>query len=195
MHSIRAPQYQRSVVAADAKAARGNVQRDIRNSSSAILDDEDPVVQTVKRRAATFQGYVEPEMIEAFSVNRYTPDQSYGYHHDWLADLPKKDGRPINRISSFFVFLEDACTGGWTHFPYFDATPRGGSKEAWCEVLECEEEGTVGVAVKPKTGNAVFWINLDKTGKGDPRTFHSGAPVISGSKVGMNIWTWRYVEG
>ena len=134
-------------------------------------------------------------MIEALSVNRYTPDQSYGYHHDWLVDPPRsRNGRLMNRVSSFFVFLEDGCTGGWTHFPYLEALPKTGSTEAWCEYLECDEEGAVGVAVKPNAGNAMFWLNLDRHGKGDPRTYHSGTPVIRGQKVGMNIWTWGHVD-
>jgi prolyl 4-hydroxylase len=51
------------------------------------------------------------------------------------------------------------------------------------------------VEVLPKIGTAIFWFNLDKNGNVDRNTLHAGAPVISGTKVGMNIWTrernWR----
>jgi prolyl 4-hydroxylase len=51
------------------------------------------------------------------------------------------------------------------------------------------------VEVLPKVGTAIFWFNLDTSGEVDRRTLHAGAPVSSGTKVGMNIWTrernWR----
>ncbi|TRY69748.1 hypothetical protein DNTS_035423, partial [Danionella cerebrum] len=36
---------------------------------------------------------------------------------------------------------------------------------------------TIGVAVKPKKGSAVFWYNLHKNGQVDMKTLHAGCPV------------------
>lgn len=68
----------------------------------------------------------------------------------------------------------------------------------WCDALTCLDENgeeLKRVEVKPKVGTAIFWYNLDVKGNVDRKTLHAGAPVISGTKVGMNIWTrernWR----
>lgn len=85
------------------------------------------------------------------------------------------------------VYLEANCTGGGTNFPRLKMPP--GKK--WCEFIECgdglEHEG---VTFKPIKGNAVFWENLRADGSGYPETWHAGLPVLSGTKVGLNIWSW-----
>lgn len=69
-------------------------------------------------------------------------------------------------------------------------------KGRWCEFLECGEDGTgsigdsLGITFKPIKGNAVFWENLGPDGRGYETTFHAGLPVLKGSKVGLNIWSW-----
>lgn len=93
------------------------------------------------------------------------------------------------------VYVDAQCEGGGTEFPRIrmpDVT-RG----KWCEFLECNEvagdeqkESKMGVTFKPITGNAVYWQNLAANGRGYEETFHAGLPVLSGSKVGLNIWSW-----
>lgn len=59
----------------------------------------------------------------------------------------------------FFLFkLSDVEKGGATVFPYLK------------------------LRVEPKKGSAVFWYNLKHSGYADPRTLHSGCPVLLGSK-------------
>ncbi|RXN15121.1 prolyl 4-hydroxylase subunit alpha-1-like protein [Labeo rohita] len=41
---------------------------------------------------------------------------------------------------------------------------------------------TVGVALKPEKGSAVFWYNLHKNGNVDLQTQHAGCPVLRGNK-------------
>lgn len=68
----------------------------------------------------------------------------------------------------------------------------------WCEFLECEAENMqleqrkqkMGVTFKPKKGNAVYWENLSPHGRGYEETWHAGLPLLSGWKVGLNIWSW-----
>jgi prolyl 4-hydroxylase len=60
--------------------------------------------------------------------------------------------------------------------------------------LECEdddqEEKKQGITFKPIKGNAIFWENLRPDGSGYPETWHAAYPVTSGTKVGLNIWSW-----
>lgn len=91
-----------------------------------------------------------------------------------------------NRISSFFGYVKaDNITGGGTNFPILDA-PRD---ERWCKFIDCDEEYESGVTFRPIEGNVVYWENLLADGRGDQRTLHAGLPVVSGEKIGMNIWT------
>ena len=47
-----------------------------------------------------------------------------------------------------------------------------------------------GITFKPIKGNAVFWENLRADGTGYTETWHAAYPVTSGTKVGLNIWSW-----
>lgn len=103
------------------------------------------------------------------------------------------------------VYLADNCTGGGTNFPRMKMPSEG--KEKWCRFLECEEQqqdeqgflpksgsdsgnGGDGVTFKPIKGNAIFWENLRPDGTGYPETWHAAFPVTSGTKIGLNIWSW-----
>lgn len=99
-------------------------------------------------------------------------------------------------MSTFMVYLQADCTGGGTHFPRL-RRPRASK---WCRFIECDEDqdGSAeiqaqvrdGVTFKPITGNAIFWENLRPDGTGYPETWHAALPVLSGEKVGLNIWSW-----
>lgn len=86
------------------------------------------------------------------------------------------------------VYVEDQCEGGGTNFPKLECP----SDERWREFLDCEsgENGVDGVTFKAKKGAAVFWTNFDSEGRGYKETIHAGMPVTSGTKVGLNIWSW-----
>jgi prolyl 4-hydroxylase len=66
------------------------------------------------------------------------------------------------------------------------------TNEKWCEYVDCDEPWENGVTFRPRVGNAVFWQNMREDGRGDERTIHAGLPVVSGKKVGMNIWTRQW---
>jgi prolyl 4-hydroxylase len=90
------------------------------------------------------------------------------------------------------VYLEANCTGGGTHFPRLQR-PAGNE---WCKFIECDvedEELKDGVIFKPVAGNAVYWENMRSDGSGYPESWHAGLPVKSGSKIGLNIWSWLQV--
>lgn len=92
------------------------------------------------------------------------------------------------------VWLEDECEGGGTRFPRLER-PVG---EGWCRFIECagdEGEGDraderMGVTFKPIKGNAVYWENMKADGTGYEESWHAGLPVTSGTKIGLNIWSW-----
>ena len=112
--------------------------------------------------------------------------------------------RKWNRIASFFVILQDNCTGGETYFPYVQPVSKQDGHERGADAGDAEhwkwsdrdpawrkhEDG--GVAFRPIAGNAVFWVNLHANGTGDKRTMHAGLPVGSGLKTAMNIWPRQY---
>ena len=63
--------------------------------------------------------------------------------------------------------------------------------QKWCQFIECDGQSEVeGVTFKAMKGNAVFWMNFDAEGRGYKETIHAGMPVVSGTKVGLNIWSW-----
>jgi prolyl 4-hydroxylase len=98
------------------------------------------------------------------------------------------------------VYVDADCEGGGTEFPRIRMPDirRG----RWCDFLECEEgeqnsevqektpRNNMGVTFKAIKGNAVFWENVRPDGRGYEETYHAGLPVTSGSKVGLNIWSW-----
>ena len=101
------------------------------------------------------------------------------------------------------VYLEGDCVGGGTHFPQL-RMPRA-NVDKWCRFVECgDEQGAKGggdnsnassphpegMTFKPIKGNAIYWENLRPDGSGYPETWHAAFPVTSGTKVGLNIWSW-----
>lgn len=97
------------------------------------------------------------------------------------------------------VYVDAECEGGGTEFPRLPMPDI--QRGRWCEFLECEEPEVedqtrdpkrtkMGITFKPISRNAVFWENLGSNGRGYEETWHAGLPVKSGSKIGLNIWSW-----
>jgi prolyl 4-hydroxylase len=95
------------------------------------------------------------------------------------------------------VYVDADCEGGGTEFPRLKMPEMGRGR--WCEFLECgaaDEDGSgrrrekMGVTFKPIKRNAVYWENIGSDGRGYEETYHAGLPVLSGTKVGLNIWSW-----
>ncbi|KAF7157856.1 hypothetical protein CNMCM5623_002290 [Aspergillus felis] len=178
-----------------------------RLSDRALLD-RDPTVRCIEDRARAFQGWRPHLYIERMWAQRYNASGHYKHHYDWAGSV----ARGGDRASTFMVYLDDNCTGGGTNFPRL----RMPVDRRWCRFLECRDEeeeelergpengdqdkaqkrkararGTgEGITFKPIKGNAVFWENLRPDGTGYPETWHAALPVTSGTKVGLNIWSW-----
>lgn len=124
--------------------------------------------------------------IETFQLVKYEKTQMYLHHTDWFMDEVTLTSLGGNRVSSFFgVVKAHSVTGGGTNFPALEA-PRD---ERWCRFIDCDQPYKSGVTFRPIEGNLVYWRNLLESGEGDWRTLHAGLPVVTGEKVGINIWT------
>ena len=158
----------------------GTIDTSIRSSSSAEITRTD-VVRCIEERALAFQGYESTNtgFLEPLQVVRYGPSEEYKHHFDWALTT--------RRDTTFFVYLEANCTGGGTNFPVLNPP----TDEKWCEFVDCDESYNAGVTFKPIAGNAIFWQNFNADGTGIKESFHAGLPVTTGSKIGLNIWTWR----
>ncbi|KFY85066.1 hypothetical protein V500_08722 [Pseudogymnoascus sp. VKM F-4518 (FW-2643)] len=156
-----------------------------RTSLSATLPLS-PTTSCIRSRARSFLGATLPAGdIGSPQLVRYTSGQKFNLHYDWY-DTPQvlsKSGQRFNRPASFFVFLEANCTGGETYFPHISVPGEG----RWRE-----HEG--GTAFTPVEGNALFWVNLMPSGRGDKRVIHAGLPVEEGRKTAMNIWPREFME-
>lgn len=164
---------------------------DIRISESALLDRDD-TVRCIEHRARAFQGWPPNLHIERLRTQRYTAGGYYKHHYDFN----EGSQRSQNRLSTFNVYVLGDCEGGGTEFPRIRMPDT--EKGRWCEFLECGEDATrdeslgerVGVTFKAISGNAIFWENVHPDGTGYDETWHAGLPVKSGTKVGLNIWSW-----
>lgn len=112
--------------------------------------------------------------------------ERHDFHYDWFEYPPRLNDGEItcNRASSFFVYLGGNATGGETYFPELPAVPPGGDGSKF---VRTNSEDGLGLAVRPRKGNAIFWMNLHANNTGDTRVRHAALPVKSGIKHGMNI--------
>lgn len=120
-------------------------------------------------------------MLERLKIQKYDVGGHYTHHYDW------QGAGKADRVSSFMVYVDANCTGGGTAFPRLPKPASGN----WCRFVDCAADGEhEGVVFKPVRGNAVYWENLRADGTGYLETWHAGLPVETGTKIGLNIWTW-----
>lgn len=185
LQTITKDTFSRSAVA-DQAGVQG--QRETRTSQSTSVERDD-TLRCIEERALLFQGFDTPRThLEPLQLVKYGRGEHYHFHTDWFTNAVQHASSATggNRQSSFFAYVAaENVTGGGTNFPMV-APPRD---ERWCAFVDCDEPWENGVTFRPVVGNAVFWSNLLDDGSGDQRTLHAGLPVITGEKIGMNIWT------
>ena len=86
------------------------------------------------------------------------------------------------------AYVDSNCTGGGTEFPRLRSAAKIDGVVNECQSNECAQN--LGLTFKPVRGNAVFWENIREDGHGFQETYHAGLPVIDGTKIGLNIWSW-----
>ncbi|KAF7865843.1 hypothetical protein EAF04_006008 [Stromatinia cepivora] len=163
----------------------------VRHSEVALLE-RDQVVRCIEHRARAFQGWRDEMGIEKLRTQRYGVGGHYGMHFDWSGGK-----RGVDRISTFMVYVDVTpdIEGGETEFPRVIG-PKGGRWEEFLDTTEALDPRSgkkltvEGVTFKPIKGNAIFWENIDRDGRGYEETWHAGLPVKRGSKVGLNIWSY-----
>jgi len=137
-------------------------QADVRSNTCAtfaILTLDLPTL-LIRERIANTLG-VPVEHLERVSVFRYTAGQEFSSHVDYLTPSPQLNAEIAEmgqRPLTFLVYLNDAFEGGETHFLDIDKKFRG------------------------RTGDALFWRNVDENGAPDLLTTHAGVTPASGEK-------------
>jgi prolyl 4-hydroxylase len=151
--------------------------------SEVATPPRDQVVKCIENRALSLQGHTRSISLEKLKVQKYGTGGHYSHHFDWMGGRAEMD-----RVSSFMVYVEANCTGGGTEFPRLRSTAMVDGVINGCESSECVDG--MGVTFQPRKLNAVFWENIAENREGFQETYHAGLPVTSGSKIGLNIWSW-----
>ena len=125
------------------------------------LMEADLVTVLVQARMAA-AAHVGLNQLEAMMVLHYAVGEAFVDHFDFVdprspnaADDIARHGQ---RIITFLIYLNEGCEGGETAFP------------------------RLGLAHKPRAGEALFFHNTDAQGAPDLRTLHAGRPPRSGEK-------------
>ena len=118
---------------------------------------------------------------EPYQIANYGIGGQYGVHHDphqFHGDSIFQEAQGHansvfnkatgDRVATFMAYLSNVQAGGKTVFP------------------------VLGIASTPQEGDAIFWINTKSCGRLHKWTFHTGCPVIVGSKWITNKWIQYY---
>ncbi|XP_077482022.1 prolyl 4-hydroxylase subunit alpha-1-like isoform X2 [Stigmatopora argus] len=138
-----------------------------RISQNAWLGEmENTVVDKLAKRLSDITG-LDTSTAEKMQVVNYGVGGQYEPHIDFVEDDVEEPYAELgtgNRIATWLLYISDVPAGGATVFP------------------------RVGAISLPIKGSAVFWYNLQPSGKGDFRTQHAACPVLVGSKWVANTW-------
>ena len=165
------------------------------NERSLRFSWRDQLNMCLSERMKALLGNIQHIETEPVRVVKYVDEEKLEVHYDWFPNTRSETGypdmpaRPNNRLGSIFAYIEDDCDGGETYFP----DVKGVDESADGSKFSRSENGH-GLLVKPRRGNAIFWNNLHPNGTGDPRTAHAGMPVTRGRKIGINIWSFYFLD-
>ncbi|KAJ3675703.1 hypothetical protein LUZ60_004745 [Juncus effusus] len=176
LKAIAKPRLQISTVV-DTKTGKG-IKSDVRTSSGMFLSSSErkfPIVQAIEKRISVFS-QIPVENGELIQVLRYESNQYYRPHYDYFQDEfnLKRGGQ---RIATMLMYLTEDVEGGETHFPL------AGENEC-----SCGGKTVKGICVKPTKGDAVLFWSMGLNGDSDPKSVHSGCPVLKGEKWSATKW-------
>jgi prolyl 4-hydroxylase len=162
----RARPLQKASLVYDSMTGRA-VEDDVRTNTAATfaLDEIDIPMLLLRERVANTIG-APVSHLENLSVFHYLPGQRFTTHVDYLtptrdrADIAAKGQRPY----TFLVYLNDAFDAGETHFI------------------------DLGLKLRGKAGEALFWRNLTEGGEPDLRTTHEGHSPTRGEKWLLSVF-------
>lgn len=138
-----------------------------RSDGAGFQRGESPLLATIEQRLATLVDW-PVEHGEGIQVLRYTPGGEYKAHYDWFdvnnPAIAARLGHGGQRVATLVLYLNEVDEGGATEFP------------------------ELGLSVRPRTGRALYFSNVDEQGRSDRRTLHAGAPVRAGVKYIATKW-------
>jgi len=131
-----------------------------------LVQDMDVVMEVIRTRISSATKVPIP-VFEPTQILHYDVGEEFRPHFDFLD--PSNAGYRQNlesgqRIATFLIFLNDDFEGGETQFPDVRINYRG------------------------RTGDAIFWANVDMQGRPDPLTRHAGLPPTAGEKWILSQW-------
>jgi hypothetical protein len=127
----------------------------------------DVVIQVLRARIAAATRLPIP-VFEPAQIMHYGPGEEFRPHYDFLtpdsAGMAAQMARYGQRIATFLLYLNEDYGGGETEFPLMDISYRG------------------------RTGDALFFANVDTANAPDPLTRHAGRPPTRGEKWILSQW-------
>ena len=143
-------------------AENGTVDKNMRDSETAWLDLEDPVVHGVAQKCVSLTD--RPiQNCEKLQVLRYRPGGFYKPHQDTFSDT-----KGNKRMYTVILALNDDYEGGETAFPNLRRK------------------------YKMNKGDALLFHTLDNYELMTSKALHGGLPVKSGEKWICNLWVHKY---
>jgi hypothetical protein len=138
------------------------------NSAVSLMFEEMDVISEILRTRISAATRVPVPAFEPAQILRYEVGQEFVPHYDFMDEnspgfLEELAGHG-QRIATFLIYLNEDYEGGETAFP------------------------TAGLQCRGRTGDAIFWANLDTAGRPDPLTLHAGLPPTSGEKWIFSQW-------
>jgi len=138
------------------------IDKKIRDSETAWLDMDDPVVKRVCEKCVTLTDRPLTNC-EQLQVLRYKPGGHYKPHQDTFSDT-----KGNKRMYTVILALNDEYEGGETEFPNL--------KKKY----------------KLKAGDALFFHTLDNYELMTSKALHGGRPIKSGEKWVCNLWVHKH---
>jgi predicted 2-oxoglutarate/Fe(II)-dependent dioxygenase YbiX len=143
-------------------AANGTIDKTMRDSETAWLDLEDPVVNRVAERCVSLTD--RPlKNCEKLQVLRYGSGGFYSPHQDTFSDT-----KGNKRMYTIILTLNDDYEEGETIFPNLRRK------------------------YKLRKGDALFFHTLDNYELMTSKALHGGLPVKTGEKWICNLWVHKY---
>jgi prolyl 4-hydroxylase len=130
------------------------------------IADMDLVFEMIRARISAAVRMPLPQF-EPTQILHYSPGQQFRPHFDFMDPANpayREQLRMGQRIGTFLIYLNEGFEGGETEF--VDAALR----------------------FKGRTGDAIFWANVDSQRRPDPLTRHAGLPPTSGEKWILSQW-------
>jgi len=136
------------------------VNNNVRSSTSYTITSKDPLFEKIKNKVSELL-VIPKENFETLQVQKYEKGQQYYPHYDYI------QGMENQRIKTFIIYLNrlKKIDGGCTSFTHYN------------------------YKIKPETGMAICFDNVDLNGNVNPKTMHAGELINTEAiKYILTIW-------